>query len=164
VQQAYDDDFPWGVKNYWKATNIAELSDEAIDTMLGCMEAAPSARPMVFLEQLGGAIARVPTSATAFGHRDAEYDLVIASIWDDDAEQDAHVEWAQSFWDAMQPYSTGSVYVNYLSEEGEERVRAAYGAEHYARLVELTRRYDPENAFRGNQNIPPDSRPSRSAG
>jgi FAD/FMN-containing dehydrogenase len=164
VQQAYDDDFPWGVKNYWKATNIAELSDEAIDTMLGCMEAAPSARPMVFLEQLGGAIARVPTSATAFGHRDAEYDLVIASIWDDDAEQDAHVEWAQSFWDAMQPYSTGSVYVNYLSEEGEERVRAAYGAEHYARLVELKRRYDPENAFRGNQNIPPDSRPSRSAG
>jgi hypothetical protein len=78
---------------------------------------------MVFVERLGAAIARVPNDATAFGHRDAEYDLVIAAIWDDDSQEQAHVEWASSFWEATQPYSTDSVYVNYLSEEGEGRVR-----------------------------------------
>ena len=72
-------------------------------------------------------------------------------------DEQAHIEWAKSFWEATQPYSTESVYVNYLSEEGEERVRAAYGTEHYARLVELKRKYDPGNVFRSNQNIRPDA-------
>jgi FAD/FMN-containing dehydrogenase len=155
VQQLYDDDFPFGVRNYWKSSNVATLSDDAIDTMVAYMESAPSLRPMVFVERLGGAIALVPADATAFGHRDAEYDLVIASIWSEDAEQEAHIEWASSFWEAMQPHATESVYVNYLSEEGEERVRAAYGDAHYARLAELKRKYDPENIFRSNQNIQP---------
>ncbi len=157
VQQLYDADFPFGVKNYWKSSNMAALSDDVIETMVAFMEAAPSLQPMVFVERLGGAIGRVPAEATAFGHRDAEYDLVIASIWSGDAEQEAHVDWARSFWDAMQPYSTDSVYVNYLSDEGEERVRAAYGDEHYARLVELKGKYDPANIFRSNQNIRPAS-------
>jgi FAD/FMN-containing dehydrogenase len=110
---------------------------------------------MVFVERLGGAIARVPAEATAFGHRDAEYDLVIAAIWSENAEQERHIDWARSFWEAMQPYSAETVYVNYLSDEGEERVRAAYGPEHYARLAELKRIYDPDNVFRSNQNIRP---------
>jgi FAD/FMN-containing dehydrogenase len=156
LQRAFDPDFPFGVKNYWKSSNLAALSDHASDTMVAFMESAPSPRPMVFVERLGGAIARVPDDATAFGHRDAEYDLVIAAIWDDDSEEQAHVEWARSFWEAMQPYSTDSVYVNYLSEEGEERVRDAYRGDHYARLVELKRKYDPQNVFRNNQNIRPD--------
>jgi FAD/FMN-containing dehydrogenase len=158
VQKAYDADFPWGINNYWESSNVAELSDEAIDTMLAFVQTAPSLRPMVFIEQLGGAVARVPGDATAFGHRDAAYDLVIAAIWTDDAEQPAHVDWARSFWEAMEPHATESVYVNYLSDEGEERVRAAYGREHYARLAELKRTYDPTNVFRNNQNIPPDAR------
>jgi len=157
VQQAFDADFPFGLKNYWKSSNLAALSDDAIDTMVAFMESAPSLMPMVFVERLGGAVARVPNDATAFGHRDAEYDLIIAAIWGDAAEQEAHIEWAKSFWEATQPYSTESVYVNYLSEEGEERVRAAYGGEHYARLVELKRTYDPGNVFRSNQNIRPDA-------
>jgi len=155
LQQAFDADFPFGVLNYWKSSNLAALSDDAITTMVSFMESAPSVRPMVFVERLGGAIARVPATATAFGHRDAQYDLIIAAIWGSEAEQEAHIEWARSFWDAMQPYSTESVYVNYLSDEGDERVRAAYGGEHYARLVELKRTYDPENVFRNNQNIKP---------
>jgi hypothetical protein len=142
VQQAFDADFPFGLKNYWKSSNVKELSDDAIDTMVAFMEAAPSIAPMVIIDQFGGAVARVPDHATAFGQREAEYDLIIAAIWSDDAEQEAHVEWAKSFWEAMQPYSTESVYVNYLSEEGEERVRAAYGREHHARLVQLKRQYD----------------------
>jgi len=155
VQQAFDADFPFGLKNYWKSSNVASLSDDAIDTMAAFMESAPSLMPMVLVERLGGAVARVPAEATAFGHREAEYDLIIAAIWGDDAEQEAHIDWARSFWDAMQPYSTDTVYVNYLSEEGEERVRAAYGGDHYTRLVELKRKYDPENVFRSNQNIKP---------
>ena len=157
VQQAFDADFPFGLKNYWKSSNLATLSDDAIETMVAFMESAPSLMPMVFVERLGGAVARVPNDATAFGHRDAEYDLIIAAIWGDDAEQEAHIEWAKSFWEATQTYSTESVYVNYLSDEGEERVRAAYGGEHYARLVELKRTYDPGNVFRSNQNIRPDA-------
>jgi len=156
VQQAFDADFPFGLKNYWKSSNVAELSDDAIDTMVAFMGAAPSIRPMVIIDQFGGAVARVPDDATAFGHREAAYDLVIASIWSEDREQEAHIDWAKSFWAAMQPYSTESVYVNYLSEEGQDRVRAAYGGEHWARLVELKRRYDPANVFRNNQNISPE--------
>ena len=154
VQQAYDEDFPYGLLNYWKSSNINELSDDAIDTMVSYMEGAPSLRPMVIIDQFGGAVARVANDATAFGHRDAEYDLIIAAIWSEPHEQEAHIEWARKFWDAMQPYSTDDVYVNYLSEEGEDRVRAAYG-HHYQRLVELKRRYDPDNIFRNNQNIKP---------
>ena len=157
VQQMYDADFPWGLKNYWKSSNVAELSDDAIGTMVSFMEEAPSIAPAVIIDQFGGAVARVPDDATAFGHRDAEYDLIIAAIWSEDAEQEAHIDWAKRFWEAMQPYSTESVYVNYLSEEGEERVRAAYGDEHFARLVELKRKYDPGNVFRNNQNIRPDA-------
>jgi len=155
LQQAFDADFPFGVLNYWKSSNLAALSDGAIETMVAYMESAPSVRPMVFVERLGGAVARVPAAATAFGHRDAEYDLIIAAIWEEEGEQEAHIGWARSFWAAMQPYSSESVYVNYLSDEGDERVFAAYGGEHYARLVDLKRKYDPENVFRSNQNIKP---------
>ena len=154
VQQSYDADFPFGLLNYWKSSNINELSDEAIDTIVAFMEAAPSPRPMVIIDQFGGAVARVPNDATAFGHRDAAYDLIIAAVWDQPEEQETHIKWARRFWQAMQPYSTGDVYVNYLGEEGDERVHAAYG-HHYPRLVELKRRYDPQNVFRNNQNIRP---------
>jgi len=154
VQQAYDADFPFGLLNYWKSSNLRELTDDAIDTLVSFLDAAPSPRPMVIIDQFGGAVARVPADATAFGHRDAAYDLIIAAVWSEPGEQDAHIAWARSFWDAMRPHSTEDVYVNYLSDEGDERVRAAYG-HHYQRLVELKRTYDPENIFRHNQNIKP---------
>jgi FAD/FMN-containing dehydrogenase len=154
VQQAYDADFPFGLLNYWKSTNLNELSDAAIDTLVAFMEAAPSPRPLVIIDQFGGAVARVANGATAFGHRDAAYDLIIAAIWSEPEEQQAHIDWARQFHDAMQPHSTGDVYVNYLSDEGDERVHAAYG-HHYTRLAELKRKYDPHNLFQNNQNIKP---------
>ena len=92
------------------------------------MADAPSLQPMVIIDQFGGAVARVPDDATAFGHRDAAYDLIIAAIWTDRHEQDTHIEWARSrSGTRCSPYSTGDVYVNYLSDEGDERVHAAYG-------------------------------------
>ena len=109
---------------------------------------------MVIIDQFGGAVARVPNDATAFGHRDAAYDLIIAAIWSEPGEQEAHIDWARRFLDAMQPYSTGDVYVNYLCDEGDERARAAYG-HHYTQLAELKRRYDSDNVFDNNQNIRP---------
>ena len=80
VQQAYDADFPFGLLNYWKSTNLNDLSDAAIDTVVGFMEVAPSPRPMVIIDRFGGAVARVPHDATAFGHRDAAYDLIIGDL------------------------------------------------------------------------------------
>ena len=153
-QQAYDADFPFGLRTYWKSCNLDGLSDDAIDTLVSFMAEAPSLQPMVIVDQFGGAVARVPADATAFGHRAAAYDLVIAAIWTDRNEQDTHIEWARSFWDAMRPHSTNDVYVNYLSDEGDEHVHAAYGP-HYQRLADLKRTYDPQNTFRHNQNVRP---------
>jgi FAD/FMN-containing dehydrogenase len=155
LQQAFDAELPFGMKTYWKSSNLTQLSDEAIDTVIAAMEAAPSLAPLVVIDQFGGAVGRVPHDATAFGHRDALYDLVIAAIWSDEAEQEAHIRWARSFWEAMRPHSDDSVYVNYLGDEGADRVRAAYGGEHWSRLVALKRKYDPDNVFRNNQNIDP---------
>ena len=98
--------------------------------------------------------ARVPASATAYGGREAAYDCFPIAIWDDPAEDAANIGWARNMWAAMKPFSMGAVYANNLGEEGEARVREAYGA-NYERLVALKDKYDPTNAFRLNQNIKP---------
>ena len=106
------------------------------------------------LQQVGGAIARLPASATAYGGREAAYDCFPIAIWDDPADDAANIRWARDFWAAMRPFSTGAVYVNNLGDEGEDRVRAAYGP-NYQKLVALKNKYDPTNLFRLNQNIRP---------
>src|SRR4029079_15355203 len=104
----------------------------------------------------GGAVRRVPPDATAFGHRDAAYVLEILAKWDDPtADPSAHIAWADAFFEAMRPFSTGGAYVNFLGNEGAERVAAAYTAGGLARLREIKRRYDPGNLFHVNQNIAP---------
>jgi len=150
--------YPPGARNYWKSGFLANLGEEAIDTMVRHAESVPSKRTQVVLEYLGGAVSRVGERDTAFGHRDARFDLVITSIWSDPAEDEANITWTRDFWNAMEPFASGGVYVNYLGgerDEGAERVRAAYDPEKYERLVRLKRKYDPENRFRMNQNIPP---------
>jgi len=96
----------------------------------------------------------VPTAATAYAQRDAAFDCFPISIWDDPAADEANKRWAREFSVAMQPFSTGGVYVNNLGDEGEDRVRAAYG-ENFTRLAVLKRQYDPTNFFNLNQNIKP---------
>jgi FAD/FMN-containing dehydrogenase len=154
VQQMFDEDLRPGLHNYWKSSDLAELSDGVIETMLEFYGRRPPGA-MVVIDQYGGAVARVPDDATAFGHRHAAYDVIVATLWPEPEQTDEHVEWARALWDALQPYAEESVYVNYLGEEGEERVREAYGEEHYARLAALKRKYDPENILRNNQNIKP---------
>ncbi len=156
VQSAGDSVFPRGRRYYWKAQFLREISDAAIETLLAAYASAPSVSALAVLQQVGGAIARVPATATAYAQRDAGYDCFPVSTWDDPAEDEANIRWARDLWTAMRPFSTGGVYVNNLGDEGEDRVRAAYGDNH-ARLVALKTRYDPTNLFRLNQNIRPAS-------
>jgi FAD/FMN-containing dehydrogenase len=109
----------------------------------------------VAFQHLGGAVSRVDEDATAFSHRDTAFALAIQTAWLDPAELEKHIRWTREFWMAMQPFSVGGTYVNFLSaDDGEDRVKAAYGAK-YERLVALKNKYDPTNLFRLNQNIKP---------
>lgn len=154
VQSAGDAVFPRGRRYYWKAQFLREIADEAIDALVQTYAAAPSVMALAVLQQVGGAIARVPATATAYTARDAAYDCFPIAIWDDPADETANIEWARNMWTAMRPFSTGAVYVNNLGDEGEDRVQAAYGP-NYGRLVALKNKYDPANLFRLNQNIRP---------
>jgi FAD/FMN-containing dehydrogenase len=153
IQSAGDTIFPRGRRYYWKAQFMREITDEAIDLLLAHYIAAPTGSRIVF-QQVGGAISRIPIADTPYANRDALYDCFPISIWDDSADDEAHIQWARDLWDAMRPFSTGGVYANNLGEEGADRIRAAYG-ENYPRLVAVKNKYDPTNFFRLNQNIRP---------
>ncbi len=153
IQSAGDSIFPRGRRYYWKAQFLREISDPAIDMLLATYASAPG-ESLLVLQQVGGAIARVPIAETPYANRDALYDCFPISIWDNPADDEAHIRWARDLWDAMTPFSTGGVYANNLGEEGMDRVRAAYG-ENYPRLAALKSKYDPTNFFRLNQNIRP---------
>jgi FAD/FMN-containing dehydrogenase len=158
LQRLYDAGAPPGVHSYWKSNFLTELSDEAIDTMVAHCAARPSPRCGMAIPELGGAVSRVAPDETVFAHRHVRYDFIIACMCTDPSEAPACIRWAREFWEAMQPFSTGGVYVNYLgqeADEGVERVQAAYGPAKYARLVALKNTYDPTNFFRLNQNIKP---------
>jgi FAD/FMN-containing dehydrogenase len=153
IQSAGDSLFPRGRRYYWKAQFMREITNEAIDVLLATYAAAPR-DSLVVLQQVGGAIARVPIDETPYANRDALYDCFPIAIWDNPADDEAHIRWARDLWDAMRPFSTGGVYANNLGEEGTDRVEAAYG-ENYVRLSALKTKYDPTNFFRLNQNIKP---------
>ena len=153
IQSAGDSIFPRGRRYYWKAQFLREITDRAIDTLLATYATAPS-ESLLVLQQVGGAIARVPIAETPYANRDALYDCFPISIWDNPADDEAHIRWARGLWDAMRPFSTGGVYANNLGEEGTDRVQAAYG-ENYPRLAALKNKYDPTNFFHLNQNIRP---------
>jgi FAD/FMN-containing dehydrogenase len=145
-----------GAGNYWKSHYLRDLDDGLIDTVTEFAHHMPCRSCELLLPHLGGAIEKVPSDVTAFAHRDAPFLLNIHSRWVEEGQEEAHVTWARELFDAARPSSTGGVYVNFLSEEGKQRVRDAYPEAKWGRLVEIKRRYDPENLFRLNQNIPPE--------
>jgi FAD/FMN-containing dehydrogenase len=158
VQRMMDDAFPAGRQNYWKSNFLKGLDSKAINVIVDHVAKAPSPHSAVAIEQFSGAVKRVEINDTAFNHRNARYNLLIVGIWTDPAARADNVRWVRDLWDAMAPYSSGGVYVNYLgqeADEGAERVKSAYGPEKYARLVALKQKYDPINLFRLNQNIRP---------
>ena len=131
------------------------LSDAALDAALAALQQSTSPYSIVEFRGLGGAMARVPTDATAFAHRDRRYFVAIIAIWLDESEDAAvHGAWTESLWRLICREGSG-VYVNFLGNEGEARVHEAYPPATYARLARIKRQYDPENLFRYNQNIPP---------
>jgi hypothetical protein len=154
LQGAPDAGFPPGRRHYWKSSYLKDLTDEAIEVMVGFVAEMPSPTTGVGLQQMHGAASRVEQTATAFPHRDEHYDFLILSQWADQAETERNVEWTRSFFEAMEPFFEEGVYVNNLGDEGEDRVKAAYG-ENYERLLALKGKYDPTNLFRLNQNIRP---------
>jgi FAD/FMN-containing dehydrogenase len=155
LQMMTDEANPPGQHVYWKAEYVSELSDDAINALVEYASTAPTPLSKCLFTLLGGAMARIPENATAFGHRRHPFICNVMSICPDKVSSERGIDWARRFWSAMQPFSGGGVYVNFLGNEGEERVRAAYPPQTYDRLVALKNRYDPSNFFRHNQNIRP---------
>ena len=155
LQGMFDESVPAGISSYWKTEYLGDLTDGAIGTLVDTCARLPGLHSQVHVHHVEGAVKRVEDGATAFGHRDTPFILNVIGLWTDAAETDRQIAWARTAAQAMQPHVTGAVYLNFLGDEGEKRVRAAYGERKYARLVELKERYDPQNRFRLNQNIRP---------
>jgi hypothetical protein len=131
------------------------MSDALIATLTEHAWRAATPESYTIIFHLGGAIARGDPEESAFEDRRAAHAVNIDAVWSEPSRAPACMEWTRSFWEAIRQYSTGRVYVNFLGEEGQDRVRAAYGDPKYERLRALKRRYDPANVFRLNQNIRP---------
>lgn len=160
VQSAFDAFIPndGSVLAYWKSLFFDELSDALIHDLAALAERRSSARTMIVVQHMGTGVRSVPTSATAFFTRDAPYVVNLMGMWSDPAETDTHKAWVERVWRDLATRSTRVPYLSYLGEEPgahqAELVRAAFGS-NYERLVALKSRYDPENLFRRNLNIPP---------
>jgi FAD/FMN-containing dehydrogenase len=154
-QKMFDPLYPHGRHYYWKSHKLGPLTDELIDVVIAQAARVTSPLSAVPIFSFGGAVARVPEESTAFPHRDASHDINIVGSWlpghADDA--DRHIEWVRDFFDALQPYSRG-VYVNFTSDDTDQRVREAYNNNQWARLTSLKAKYDPTNFFRFNASIP----------
>jgi hypothetical protein len=154
MQTLLDAACPDGHHNYWKSAFLRELSDEAIETIVRFANQATSPLTGILVEQYGGAAARVRRDETAFAQRHAEYDLGILTQWTDPEDSPRHIDWTRAFADAMRPFGSGAYLLNFLGEEGDETIRAAFG-ENHGRLLEVKATYDPTNFFRVNQNLKP---------
>ena len=152
-QQAFDPLLTPGARNYWKSHNFTELGDGLIDTLVDYGSRLPSPQSEIFIAQMGGATNRVAPDATAYPHRDVEFIMNVHTRWDAADQDSVCIAWAREFYDATEPFATGGVYVNFISED-EDRIRGAYGA-NYARLSEVKVKYDPDNFFSVNQNVRP---------
>jgi FAD/FMN-containing dehydrogenase len=156
LQSMFDPFVPHGWHRYWKSVELPPLTDDAIDTLVEHSSAPTSPKSYTIVFQLGGALARVGEGETAFSQRDAAHNVNINAVWTgEDPGAERHIAWARNFFEALRPHAGGRVYVNFLGDEGGNRVRQAYGARNYERLVELKRTYDPTNFFRLNQNVEP---------
>jgi len=153
-QAMFDPTFPHGRWYYFRACDVTELTDEVIDITVDHASRISSPLTAFPIWQMGGAVARVGDDETAFSGRAAGHTFNISGMTDSVEGFAEERDWVRNFWSALEPYHT-SVYTNFLMDEGEERVREAYGAEKYKRLKALKQKYDPDNFFRLNQNIPP---------
>jgi hypothetical protein len=155
LQSLFDGLLPKGLQWYWKGAYVKELPDAAIDLHLEYAMKAPSELSLVHLYPIDGAVHRVGKDETAWSCRDATWSMVIAGIDPDPAKAAELKRWGRSYWEAVNPYTTGGGYVNFMmGDEGDARLKATYGG-NFDRLTAVKRKYDPNNLFRVNQNIKP---------
>jgi hypothetical protein len=154
VQRLLDEDYPDGMRYYWKSIFLTEVTDEVIDLVVRYNESAPSALSTIDLWQLGGAVADVPRDATAFWHREEPFMLNFEANWEDPADDDTNVNWVREGFAEVEALPVaGGRYGNFPGF-AEDPVRLLFG-DNFDRLVEVKRTYDPGNLFRRNQNVPP---------
>jgi FAD/FMN-containing dehydrogenase len=154
-QMLFDWAFPHGQREYLKSLYLQDLRDDVVELIASWAADMPSPAAIVGIHHYGGAVSRLPEGATAFGGRHGELCLVITPRWTDASEDETIVGWTRGLFEATLPYAHG-VYVNFLGEDdGEVRVRSAYGTALYDRLAQVKRAYDPDNLFRVNHNIKP---------
>jgi FAD/FMN-containing dehydrogenase len=154
LQSLFDGLYAPGLQCYWRADFVNELSDELIDQHLEWGQRLPSMHSTMHMYPIDGAAHDVAPGDTAFSYRDAQFAEVIFGVDPDPANADAMRDWCVGYWDATHPYSEAGAYVNFMMEEGQDRVRATY-RDNYDRLARVKAQYDPDNVFRVNQNIQP---------
>ncbi len=154
INTLLDGAFPKGARNYWKSAFFKELSEDVIEVLVDAFERVPSPMTGMVIEHFHGAVTRIDPTATAYPHREPGFNLVLTGEWLDPADDEANIAWIRSTFDAVAPYTSDAVYVNYLGGDETDRVRNAYGP-NWERLVALKRRWDPDNVFHLNQNIDP---------
>jgi Berberine and berberine like len=155
IQSLFDGLLPKGLQWYWKGAYVKELPDKAIDVHLEYAMKAPSELSLVHLYPIDGAVHRIGKEETAWSCRDATWSMVIAAIDPDPAKAAALKRWGRAYWEAVNPFTTGGGYVNFMmGDEGDARLKATYGG-NFDRLTVAKRKYDPNNLFRVNHNIAP---------
>lgn len=154
INSAFDGLFPTGIRQYWKGNFVKDLTDEAIAAHVRHGPNAPTVSSTMHLYPINGACHDVASDATAFGHRDANFAMVVLAASDDPANDAAHTKWVRDYSDAVSPHSEPGGYINFMDEDDRGRLRDSYGT-NYERLVQIKRRYDPDNLFRANHNIAP---------
>jgi FAD/FMN-containing dehydrogenase len=154
LQGMFDPIYPPGLQWYWKADFVNELSDEAIALHVKHGSELPTMWSTMHLYPINGAAHRVGNDDTAWSYRDSTWAEVIVGVDPDPKNKNRITEWARKYWEALHPHSAGGAYVNFMMEEGDDRIRATYRG-NYERLAEIKAKYDPTNFFRVNQNIKP---------
>jgi FAD/FMN-containing dehydrogenase len=155
-QCALDD--PPGYRNYWTAEQADDLPDELVERIVEQCRTRPAGASQLFLVAWGGAMARIGAEHSPLAERGARFVVHPLSLWEDPAGDERAIAWSRGFRELMAPYRTGGAYLNFLGDEGEDRVRAAFGDERHARLARVKAEYDPGNVFRGNHTVEPATR------
>ena len=158
LQSMFDQLIPKGYQHYWKADFVNELSDKAIEEHIRFGNKMPTQLSAMHLYPINGAASRISSTSTAWNYRDTTWNMIIIGVDPDPANNEKIIAWTKQYWVALHPFSAGGSYVNFLGDEGESRIKAAYGKS-YERLVEIKTKYDPGNLFRVNQNIKPSINP-----
>jgi FAD/FMN-containing dehydrogenase len=157
LQSMFDAIYPPGLQWYWRGDFLSHITDAAIEKHLDYGKLLPTLQSTMHLYPMDGAASRIDRHETAFSYRDAKWSMAIVGVDPDPAKAEMITAWTKDYWAALHPYSLGGAYVNFMMDEGVDRVKATY-RDNYDRLLEIKRKYDPNNFFRINQNIAPDAK------